>query len=204
MTPAIFLSASVPDPRRHPRYHETADRVAIRDAVRALVSVALPSMRLVWGGHPAITPLIRVVADGIGVTAGDSVRLYQSEYFRGVLPRDNAAFERVVMVPAMAGDRDASLRRMRQEMLQSERFAAGVFIGGMEGVEEEYAMFREMHPDALALPIASTGAAALLIFRENPERFHPDLETDLAYPSLFRRFVSSSGEGGRTAASPAR
>jgi hypothetical protein len=31
--PAIFLSASVPDPRRNPKYHETADVIAIRDAV---------------------------------------------------------------------------------------------------------------------------------------------------------------------------
>ncbi len=34
------------------------------------------------------------------------------------------------------------------------------FIGGMEGVEEEYKMFIRKHPHAIILPIASTGAAA--------------------------------------------
>lgn len=202
MMPAVFLSASVPDPRRHPKYHETADRVAIRDAVRALVSVTLPTMRLVWGGHPAITPLVRVVAEGLGITSADRVRLYQSAFFREDMPEDNAVFERVVVTPAIDGDRDASLERMRRTMLESERFAAGVFIGGMEGVEEEYRMFREMHSDALTLPIASTGAAALLIFRQEPQGFPAELETDLAYPSLFRRLFAEFRADPGTVGSP--
>jgi hypothetical protein len=189
MTRAIFLSASVPDLQRDPRYHTTADRVAIRDAVRALVTVALPHMRLVWGGHPAITPLVRVIAEGIGIVGADKVRLYQSNFFRGLMPKDNIAFEKLIRTPAVKGDQDASLERMRRQMLSSEKFYAGVFIGGMEGVEKEYAIFREMHTAALALPIASTGAAALIIYKNAGPQFPTDLETDLAYPSLFRRLL---------------
>lgn len=37
----IFLSASIPDPKRNPRFFETADVVAIGDVVHALCSVAL-------------------------------------------------------------------------------------------------------------------------------------------------------------------
>ena len=190
MTPAIFLSASVPDVQRDPKYHTTADRVAIRDATRALVTVALPYMRLVWGGHPAITPLVRVIAEDIGIVGADKVRLYQSNYFRRQMPKDNAAFEKVIRTRAVKNDQGPSLERMRREMLGSEKFYAGVFIGGMEGVEEEYAMFRELHPSALALPIASTGAAALIIYKNSGEQFPTDLETDLAYPSLFRRLLN--------------
>ena len=44
-------------------------------------------------------------------------------------------------------------------MIQSAKFAAGVFIGGMEGVEQEYELFVRAHPKALALPVA-TGRGA--------------------------------------------
>ncbi len=189
MMRALFLSASVPDPKRDPRYNATADKVAIRDATKALVTVALPCVRLVWGGHPAITPLVRVIAEGIGITGADRVRLYQSRYFEDIAPEDNAVFERVTWTKAVGRNKNKSLEEMRRTMLGSEKFFAGVFIGGMKGVEDEYKMFRDMHPDAIALPVASTGAAALIIYKEYGEKFPPELETDLAYPSLFRKLL---------------
>jgi hypothetical protein len=192
VTPTIFLSASVPDPKRNPKYYESADRTAIRDAVRALVAITLPKMRLVWGGHPAITPLVRVIAEDMGATGSDRIRLYQSEFFRGVMPEENASFERIVYTAAVPGDREASLALMRREMFTRESYYAGVFIGGMEGVEDEYRLLREMQPNAMALPIASTGAAALLIFRSRLAELPVELETDLAYPTLFRRLLAQS------------
>jgi SLOG cluster3 family len=186
---AIFLSASVPDPERHPRYHMTSDVTAIRDAIRALATVVLPSARLVWGGHPAITPLIRVMVEGMGIMSSDRVRLFQSSYFRGKMPEDNAAFERVIKVPAVRGDRTASLERMRRQMIGSEQFIAGVFIGGMEGVEDEYRMFRAEHPSARALPVASTGAAALILYEQERGSLPKDLLVDMAYPTMFRRLL---------------
>lgn len=189
MSVTVFLSASVPDPKRDPAYAETSDRIAIRDAVRALASVILPQGQLVWGGHPAITPLIRVVAEGIGITSGDRVLLYQSALFEGVMPQDNAAFERVVVTPAVEGNREQSLKAMRDAMLGEHAFDAGVFIGGMHGVIDEFRLFRERHPRAVLLPIASTGAAARQIFNEEGGQFPQELVSDLAYPSLFRRFL---------------
>ena len=57
----IFLSASIPLPERDSKYIDTADIIAIRDAVIALTTVVLPHHRLVWGGHPSITPLVYYV-----------------------------------------------------------------------------------------------------------------------------------------------
>src|SRR4051812_22534439 len=115
---ALFLSASVPDPKRHPRYHSTADVIAIRDAVRALATVVLPKASLYWGGHPAITPLIRVVAKDVGVKGVDRVRLFQSAWYSDQLPTDNAAFERYVLT-ARKDSLGESLALMRQEMLSA-------------------------------------------------------------------------------------
>lgn len=191
---SIFLSASVPLPERHERYYETSDVIAIRDAVRALATVVLPYAELHWGGHPSITPLIRVVAQDIGVTDAAHIYLYQSAFFSDVLPTDNAAFERFVLTEAAPADsptRDASLAQMRQTMIGATRFDAGIFIGGMEGVEDEFDLFRQRNPNAALLPIASTGAAAQLIYEREREflSLPQELRTEYSYPTLFRRLI---------------
>lgn len=198
---AIFLSASVPLPERHERYHSTSDVIAIRDAVRALATVVLPHAELHWGGHPSITPLIRVVAQDIGVTDAAHVHLYQSAFFSKILPTDNAAFERYVLTneaPAGNATRDDSLAAMRQAMIGATRFDAGIFIGGMEGVEEEFDLFRQLNPEAIVLPIASTGAAAQLVFERERQALNlPDeLLTEYSYPTLFRRLIGLPDNGG--------
>lgn len=189
MSKRIFLSASVPDPRRHRRYFDTADLVAIREAVRALAMLVLPEHLLVWGGHPAITPMIRVIAESLAAPIQDHVWLYQSEFFRSQVPPDNQAFEHVVWTPRVDDDQKQSLAVMRHEMLTSGPFDAGVFIGGMEGVEEEFDLFRKHQPEARAFPVASTGGAALRLFNRQPESFPRDLLDEQAYLLLFRRLL---------------
>lgn len=186
--PVIFLSASVPLADRHPKYFQTADVIGIREAVRALVHTVIPKGVIVFGGHPAITPLVRLYAQGLGVKVGDHFFLYQSAFFNLSYPPDNNAFEKLVEVPAVAGDIRASIGDMREQMLGDFSFSAGVFIGGMEGVEDEFTLFRMKHPNAVTLPVASTGAAAKIVFgREGP--FPADLETELDYAALFSRHL---------------
>lgn len=191
---AIFLSASVPLPERDPRYIDTADVIAIRDAVRALAAVVLPSLELHWGGHPSITPLIRSVAEDVGLLGSTRVHLYQSEYFAGQFPVENDDFQAVVLT-SRRESREASLEEMRRVMLSAVNFDAGVFIGGMEGVEDEFRLFRAFNPDALALPIASTGAAARILYdRYRGELTLPEaLLREYTYASLFRDHVPSIG-----------
>ena len=189
--PRIFLSASVPLPSRNAVYFDTADVIAIRDAVRALTMVVTEqNIQLVFGGHPAISPMIRLQISQTGAPVGERVIMYQSRYFERVFPDDNAAFEHVEMIDAVPGDREASLASMRAAMLGQE-FRLGIFIGGMEGVEEEYAIFRRLHPDVPAYPVASTGAAAGRIFDADPElqREHPELRNEISYLSLMRGLV---------------
>jgi hypothetical protein len=181
----IFLSASIPDPKRNEKYFNSADVIAIRDAVRALTTVVLPKSYLVWGGHPAITPLIRYVMSALELNVQDHITLYQSEYFRELFPADNKYFENVIVTPRLA-DRDDSLYEMRLKMFRDNQFRAGIFIGGMEGVEIEYDMFREIHPSAKIFPIASTGAAAKFIYERMDERPDKRLLEDYAYMALFR------------------
>lgn len=184
----IFLSASIPYQDRDPKYFDSADIIAIRDAVRALATVVVPKTKLIWGGHPAITPLIRYVVGRMHANVKEHITLYQSEYFQKYFPEDNFAFEDIKLIPKNV-DRESSLIDMRNAMINENKFQAAIFIGGMEGVIDEFNMFKKAHPTALVLPVASTGGAAKMIFDNlNPD---PDrrLLTEYAYMSLFKELL---------------
>ncbi|PDP70308.1 hypothetical protein [Tannerella forsythia] len=185
----IFLSASIPLPERDEKYIGTADIIAIRDAVIALTTVVLPHHRLIWGGHPSITPLIYYVMERLNLNIQEHITLYQSRFFEKYFPEDNNKFENIVFTDVVDNDREKSLLYMRHKMLDESEFSAGIFIGGMEGVEEEYDMFIEKHPKALALPIASTGAAAKKIYDERFTDKNERLVKDYAYMSLFQKYL---------------
>ena len=157
---AIFLSASVPIVGRGD-YYKTAEPFLIQSAVRELVTVALGRRLIVWGGHPAITPMVWAVCEDLGVSFSRSVILYQSRFFEEMFPEENRRFANVEYIEAVPGDREASLRRMRRAMLSRKDLVAAVYIGGMEGVLQEHSLFTEFHPKATTIAVPSAGGAAL-------------------------------------------
>lgn len=187
----VFLSASVPLPNRDPGFLESADVVAIREAIKALVLVLLERNGcLVFGGHPAITPLVRLLFHEAGVSPRDHVTLYQSKYFVDEFPPENEAFERIIVVDAVANDRERSLLEMRRRMIIETEFTSAVFVGGMEGVIAEFELFRELQPAVDLLPIASTGAASLQLYEDNAIE-KSELKLELTYPTLFRKVLTN-------------
>lgn len=191
MGDAIFLSAGVPDPKRGPQFAATADSVAIGAAVSALVHVILGRRILVWGGQPAITPMISIVAHDIGVNYGGWVRLYQSRHFKDEFPEDNQQFQNVTYTDDVEGDREKSLLLMRERMFSEHVFKAAVFIGGMGGIIQEYELFRRLQPEAAVIPIVSTGGAALEV-GERMGELPADLAEDFDYVALLHRHLGVS------------
>lgn len=185
----VFLSASIPYPDRDKKFYHTADIVSIRDAVRALATVVIPKAHLIWGGHPSITPLIRFVMDRMNIDLKKHITLYQSLFFEEYFPPDNFAFENIVLTEKR-NNRDESLVLMRSKLINENDFKVGIFIGGMEGINDEYLMFKERHPNALVLPIASTGAAANILYENQPQAFDIRLKNDYAYMALFRDLLN--------------
>jgi hypothetical protein len=181
----VFLSASIPYPDRDKKFYDTADIVSIRDAVRALATVVIPKAHLIWGGHPSITPLIRFVMDRMNIDLKEHITLYQSLFFEEYFPPDNFAFENIVLTEKR-NNRDESLKLMRSKLINENDFKVAIFIGGMEGINDEYIMFKERHPDAMILPIASTGAAAQILYESQPQAYDIRLKNDYAYMALFR------------------
>ena len=155
---AIFLSASVPT--REP-YSLDSRPQEIQAAINALAQVVLGRKKLVWGGHPAITPLLWSAAQAVGVEYTTAVELFQSRLFLRILPSENAHFSNMTLVDAVGEDVDASLLKMRNVMFTSNEFEAAVFIGGMHGILEEQKLFTRYWPKATCIPIAQTGGATL-------------------------------------------
>lgn len=184
----IFLSASIPVTERHHKYIETCDVTAIRDAIIAFTSVVLKDYRLIWGGHPAITPIISRVLKTFDCSVSDHMWLYQSKWFWNKFPKENENIPKIILTEKKDSLHD-SLKEMRTRMIGGNKFAAAFFIGGMEGVEIEYNLLKNIHPDCSVFPIASTGAAAKILFDQQKETFDIELEENLAYMSLFRKIL---------------
>lgn len=186
----VFVSASVPDPRKPGEefYAETADNVAIRDAITAAVQVVTPTGKLVFGGHPAITPMVARVAGAMHTL--ENVSIFQSLWFEPMFPPENRAFRSLTLVPA-AATKQLSLGDMRDEMLKGP-FDAAIFIGGMKGVEDEFEKLWKRVPHWF--PLATTGGAALVLAQRHQaelrERGLEELFTTYDYIPLLHRLLN--------------
>lgn len=178
---SIFLSAGVPDSTAE-HFMGEGDTAAISALVSALLFVALGRRPIVWGGHPAITPIVWAYAEALDVDYGTWVTLYQSEFFRDDFPEENARFGNVIVTEAIKGDRERSLNIMRRRMLSESSFEAAVFAGGMGGIFDEYRLVTELAADATILPIVSTGGAAAALGAEI--KASSDLSNELDYVAL--------------------
>lgn len=190
----VFLSASVPLPNRDQRFLKTCDVIAVREAIKGLIEVVAQQHTLVFGGHPAITPMVALLMRSYGPDAKKRVVLYQSQYFAKKLPQENDEFIDLRLVPAQSKSRKRSLERMRRHMIQDSTFDAAVFIGGMEGVIEEYELFKQHHPNARLWPIASTGAAAREIFIAEGRPQEKLLLSEMTYSTLFRELFAQTSD----------
>jgi len=90
----------------------------------------------------------------------------------------------------------ATFGRKREARLGTREFSAAVFIGGMEGVQREFHIFRSFHPDAPAFPIVSTGSACKELFDEVQgllrRSYVASLEDETAYSLLMQQILPLS------------
>lgn len=161
---ALFLSASVPKPGR--AGSETSEPFLIREAVSALVEVAMGRIPIIWGGHPAITPMLWEAAERYGISYQNTTKLYQSAFFKDSYPSENVKFDNWVEIAAEDG-REQSLLALRKRMLTDHMITHAVFIGGMEGIFSELDLVNELAPKARKISIPSAGGVSKIIFEED-------------------------------------
>jgi SLOG cluster3 family len=103
-------------------------------------------------------------------------------------------------VPVAPGSVDEAVQayaerfgRKREARLGTREFSAAVFIGGMEGVQREFHIFRSFHPDTPTFPIVSTGAACKALLGEVqglfPQPVVASLEHETAYSLLMQQIL---------------
>ncbi|MBY0225829.1 MAG: hypothetical protein K2Q28_08490 [Hyphomicrobium sp.] len=179
---AVFLSASVPD-NSSENFVGEGDSAAIAAAVSGLLYVTLGRRKLVWGGHPAITPMVWAFCESMEVDYGAWVKLFQSDLFEDDFPEENAFFKNVTLTKRSPLGLEKSLEIMREQMISETALEAAVFIGGMKGVLVEYKMIREYAPSIKILPLATTGGAASLIALQG--EFPTKFSREMDYVALF-------------------
>lgn len=190
---SIFLSASIPTPDRSPEFAKTVDTACIAAAVAALVHVCLGRRRIIWGGHPAITPMIAIIADEIDVDYEKWVTLYQSDFFKDSFPEDNSKFSNIIVTENIDSSREKSLEHLRKRMFTENDVECAVFLGGMEGIRDEYAMLKELSPDTRLYPLYSTGGSTLnLPFEHEDNELESLLHSSIDYIDIFYRILGLS------------
>lgn len=182
----IFLSASIPVQGRGD-YHLTADPYLIQYAVRELALTVLGRKKLIWGGHPAITPMVWAACEDLGVCYAQNVVLYQSRHFGDFFPDENTKFKNVTYTDEVEGDREKSLGEMRRRMFTENKFSAAIFIGGMDGIEKEFDLLSIYQPDCKILALGSPGGASRVLAHrlDLPE----DLKTSVNFTSIFHNYL---------------
>lgn len=198
----VLLSASVPLGKRNPQDRTPYQKIPnaqlqIEEAVIALGrSVFQSGGRIIFGGHPSISPLMAMVATEF--VASDEVELnkparkkekmisiFQSRAFAEVLPKETSQlFARedveIIWTEAIRGEKyDAgrfgeeqcisSLSFMRRLMMD-EKIDALVCIGGMEGVQREFHLYQDHFPTKPVYLFESTGGAAQVLSRQEFRR----------------------------------
>lgn len=187
---AIVLAASVPY-RRAPKHltsHEQQEnefyirtsrperiRAAIAEVCRATFSRGL---NLIFGGHPAISPMVLHAAHRFARTEQETKRVivFQSQHFLNRIPHDTLELGEwelgeLLWTQARPGESEreaeaASLSWMRTCMMKSPGLLAAICIGGMEGVVQEAHLFREHYGGRPVIAIGSTGSAALQLLEK--------------------------------------
>ena len=141
-----------------------------------------------FGGHPAITPLVWEVAkDYAPVEFKKFIRIYQSSFFIGKTPREVDFFNNIVWTEKQI-DISHSVELMRKQMFSENDTDTVVFIGGMNGIVDEYNMVTRIYPQVKVLPMATTGAASKQLYNDL-KLTNTDLSDSYSYVSVFKKYL---------------
>ncbi|MEX1365130.1 MAG: hypothetical protein AB1Z98_18520 [Nannocystaceae bacterium] len=209
--PALFLSASIPyertsgtpEQRQKNASYLPPLRTEIRSAIVQLARFAFArDIQLVFGGHPAISPLILQATRAVPDTGRLRVAIFQSAMFHRVMPQATVdlATERAGKIVWTEGHGSAigeappdpariasSLERMREQMIAMPGLVAGIFVGGMDGVEAESEIFGRVQPQLPRYSLAGTGGAAKILFDGNPAGYRGRVQQSVLESTNFAR-----------------
>jgi hypothetical protein len=190
----VLLSASVPSDKRNEKYTRIKNaQIQIEEAVIGLSrNIFQAGGKIVFGAHPSISPLVAMIATEYTINKEvenseqiekeeKPISIFQSKAFADDIPKETTSlfdlgYSDIVWTDAKNGEHynpniqeitqcEKSLEFMRWEMVKG-KIDALVCIGGMEGVELEFELFRKIHPDKPIFILKSTGGASKILADE--------------------------------------
>lgn len=198
---SVLVSASIPDDQR---WDGEYDAYAITDAVVAATRAVLTGgLQVLTAAHPTIAPLILQVADSFPSRPDEETRvvLYQSRLFEEEIPEAtlemmSRPYVRVEWTDAVGGEttapdrRGRSLELMRSQMLTNESVLAAIFVGGMQGIADEFEMVGALEPRARRYAVGTAGGEAARL--PNPDALAEVLARSDLYPWLMAQVVEDA------------
>ncbi len=194
----IFISASIPD---RERWKGNFDPLGITDAVVAVARTVLQNGgKLVTAAHPTIAPLLLYVAAEQLEENDQRIIVYQSRAFKDVLPVATKRYQdegigkikwtaRIDKEPPDPKRAPKSLKKMRYQMLKESKPVAAVFIGGMEGISDEYNLFHKLYPASPVYAFKQPGGEARKIVDKLPYKLESELAESDIYSTVARYVV---------------
>jgi hypothetical protein len=131
-----------------------------------------------------------------------TVIIYQSALFESVMPEATERFRRagvgeLRVTPGTPGDEpvpgkwDQSLLLMRDQMFRETDPVASIFVGGMEGIRQEYDLLKLREPKPQMYPIGRPGGEAARLVAEVDSEIRGLLATGDVYPFLFAAVLAN-------------
>ena len=183
---ALLISASVPTQKMSEKYPRIQH--ARREIEEAIICVARATFseggRIVYGGSPAISLLISMVAaeylpprfaEGSEERHAAPIMLYQSMELRDKYPEMDLLDRLGYITMNWVGFEGGTLSRMetlRRRMIENSSPAAMICIGGMDDVQSEVALFQEMRQGTPVYVMATTGGMAEMFTRDESSRVY--------------------------------
>lgn len=128
--------------------------------------------------------MVHSACQNLGITNIDCATIYQSVFFKEEFPLENREFVSIRLIPAEMNVKE-SVASMRYHMLTENHFSAAVFIGGMNGIIDEYDLFRQHFPEAKIIAVRAGGGASATLPVANEDPLIQQFEFSREYFSLF-------------------
>ncbi|MDZ7831779.1 MAG: hypothetical protein U5L07_08525 [Desulfobacterales bacterium] len=167
---SIFLSASIPD-----ELDQTFKAQKLYTSIIIFVQRILAAKgRIIFGGHPTITPLVKKAAQRTQKTSAN-IDLFQLRCFEKQAPDDiwdSSVFETIRWFGS--GEKMhmlEGLEDMRNEM--AKQSSSAIFIGGKtdnRGIYDEYKKFLKYHPEGPVYLLGFMDGDTVKIIKELREK----------------------------------
>lgn len=193
--PVLFLSASVPYRRTDGRAEaeqalvKSARKEVILETVQALAKQAREKrVQLIFGGHPSIAAALLPIAPTCWTETWPWLLFVQHVYFK--FRQDESAralslFPGVKLVWVSGQGNETAChpgareeRALREAMLNLPGLKAGVFVGGLTGVQKEFELFGEKHKGLNRYALGCGGGMAAKLLLDHPVEARGHLVTD--------------------------